>query len=214
MKKLLLTFMMVGALVLTACGSKTDSGSDDKEKEEPVAEAEEESTTDKDNEAEEKEEDGGEDVSTNENGELTLQLLKQDEEDGLTLENNELYQAIAEEVEADPLMGEPNDLSLYPFDIVEFEDGTSSLMFLVINRLDKPIKNIVFDLTFGNKEDDTYIFEGHQVDLPEDYLGGLDKDGVVPILLEIEEDDEALYSELTMDNVLLELENVGIDFEE
>lgn len=226
MKKLVFIVMVIGVFVLTGCGSKSDSEAD-KGKEEPMAETKEENKVDDKEKEESKEEsedkgkveektedNGGKDVSDSDKQEVTLQVLKQDEEEGLTIENSELYQAIQAEVEADPLMGEPNDLSLFPFDIVEFEDGSSSLMFLVINRLDKPIQNLVFNLTFGNGEDKSYIFEDHQVDLPEDYLGVLEKDGVVPILLEIEKEDEALFAELTMDNVLLELENVGIDFVE
>ena len=145
--------------------------------------------------------------------ELTLQVLKQDEDEGLTLENNEIYQIIQQEIELDPLMGEQGGISLYPYDVVEFEE-VSSLLFLVINRLDKPINNLIFNLTLGNEEEKVYIFDEHQVDLPQKYLGVLEKDGVVPILLDIDEEDEALFSGLTMNNVLLELDNVGIEFVE
>ena len=103
-------------------------------------------------------------------GELSLQVLKEDEEAGIKIDNNELYQVLQAEIEANPLMGDPDDLSLFPYDIVEYEDGSAAILFLVINRLEHPIENLFMVLTFGNDEGD-YIFDETSVDLPQEYMG-------------------------------------------
>jgi len=207
MKKFL--FMLAAVMTMlfvVGCGAKTDNGADNTNDDTDTTE-----TTDTTVDEGETEDEGGEDVEQNENGELTLQVLQADQDEGITIENNELYQILQEAVDADPLMGDPNDLSLFPFDIVEYDDGSSSLIMLVINRLDNPIRNLIFTLTFGNDEGD-YIFDDHLVDLPEEYLGVLDTEGVVPILLDIEDGDEELFNTLTLENVYLKLDDVGIDF--
>src|SRR5699024_2979057 len=196
-------------LFVVGCGAQTDNGADNTNDDTDTTETTD--TTDTTVDEGEAEDEGGEDVEQNENGELTLQVLQADQNEGITIENNELYQILQEAVDADPLMGDPNDLSLFPFDIVEYDDGSSSLIMLVINRLDNPIRNLIITLTFGNDEGD-YIFDDHLVDLPEEYLGVLDTEGVVPILLDIEDGDEELFNTLTLENVYLKLDDVGIDF--
>lgn len=201
MRTILFSILIFTALFMVGCGGQPDDQSEQTNDNETVIE---------DNVSYEQ---GGENMEQNDNEALTLQVLKQDEDEGITIENNEIYQVIQETVDEDPYMGDENDLSLYPFDIVEYEDETSSLLFLVINRLDNPIRNLIFTLTFGNNEGD-YIFEDHVVDLPEDYLGVLDKNGVVPILVDIEGDHRDLFDSLTQENVYLNLDDVGIDFVE
>lgn len=49
------------------------------------------------------------------------------------------------------------------------------------------------------------------VDLPEDYLGVIEKDGAVPLLIDIDEEGEKIFASLNMDNLYLELDDVGID---
>jgi len=192
MRKLLFSIIFVWSLVVVGCG--TDSNNNETENDQSIAKDKELNPDETEKEP------------------LTLQLLKADEDAGMTLENNEIYQWIQAEIDADPFMGDEDDLSLYPFDIVESEDGSSSLMFLVINRLDNPIQNLIFSLTFGNDEGE-YIFDDVVVDLPETYLGILDKNGVVPILVDMDAADEELFQSLTLDNVYLKLDNIGIDFD-
>lgn len=110
-------------------------------------------------------------------------------------------------------MGDANDLSLYPYSVIEKEDGGNAALFLVINRLGKPIENLIFDLTLGNQNDE-YVYENMEVDLPGEVIGVLDHNGVIPILLDIEEQDIDLFLTLEQDNIHLQLDNVGIDFKE
>ena len=86
---------------------------------------------------------------------LTLQVLKMDEEAGITLDNNDVYKEISEIVSENPDLGIVNDFSIQILDVVENVDGTyDTLAFLAINRLDEPLKNINFEYTLGNDEDD------------------------------------------------------------
>ncbi|MFC4388919.1 hypothetical protein ACFOZ1_14040 [Gracilibacillus marinus] len=144
---------------------------------------------------------------------LTLQIQKVDQEAGITVENNDLYSQLNEVIKADPKAGLPNDFSVYPHDIVYFDDNSSSVLFIGVNRLDAPIRNISFDLTFGNKSGE-YIFDAEPVALTEDFIGILEKDSAVPFLIEITPEEEALFMELTEDNVELRLDNANIDLVE
>ncbi len=150
---------------------------------------------------------------TESNGDLTLQVLNIDKQAGITVDNNEFYQAVSEVIKANPQMGASNDFSLYPYSILENNEGEPAVLCFVINRLEKPIQQIIFDLTLGTK-DGEYIFNDVAVDLPEEYMGILERDSVVPILLNIEEKDVDLFYELDDENVLLKMENFTIDFVE
>jgi hypothetical protein len=144
---------------------------------------------------------------------LKLHIQKVDQEAGITAENNDLYSQLNEVIKADPKAGIPNDFSVYPHDIVYFDDGSSSVLFIGVNRLDAPIRNISFDLTLGNKSGE-YIFDAEPVALTEDFIGILEKDSAVPFLIEITPEEEALFMELTEDNVELRLDNANIDLVE
>lgn len=142
--------------------------------------------------------------------ELNLQVQKADEEAGETIENNEIYSGIAELIESDPAIGIQDDFSLYPFDIAVHEDGSESMIFLAINRLKEPIKDMSFELIFGDQDGD-YIFEGMEVFMAEEQMGVLEPNGVVPVLLEITPEEGEIYEGLTQDNVDLEIDNFDMD---
>lgn len=199
MRKLVLILTMMLVFVLVACNDQSEDTVDP--------------AKDNGNRDESVDNGAGESEAESDKEPVSLQVLKIDDDAGITIENNETYQVIQETVDAEPYMGDENDISLYPFDMVENEDGTSSLLFLVINRLDDPIRNLIFTLTFGNDEGD-YIFEDHVIDLPEEYMGILDDNGVVPVLIDVEEDYEDLFNSLTLDNLYLELDDIGIEFVE
>ncbi len=215
MKKLILILSFILVLGLAACGNKTSNDTSDKENETDEVEVEEsENNNSDDSNTEGKNQYEGEELAEGEEKEdLTLQVLKVDEEDGITIENNEFYQAIQAEIENDPKMGDQDDFSLLPLDVAYFEDDSISLMFLAINRLKDPIKNIAFDLTLGN-QDGEYIFENYEIDLTEDYIGVLEKNGAIPFFVDINEEDEEIFSTLTDENVHMEMDNFRIDFVE
>ncbi|HZW68780.1 MAG TPA: hypothetical protein VFF20_09265 [Pseudogracilibacillus sp.] len=215
MRKFTLVFaVMMTMLFLVACGNEPTMKSDDTTNDDSTTTVEEnkkEEIAKEDGEENVEEEAAKEDGEENEKGELSLQVLKTDQDDGLTIENNEIYKTLDEAVAADPLMGKDKDLSLYPYDLLEYEDGSTALILLVINRLEKPIRNLAFKLTFGNDEGE-YIFDKLPVDLPEDYLGVLDTEGVVPVFLQLKDEEKDFFATLTEENVYLKLDDVGIDF--
>lgn len=215
MKKLILILSFILVLGLAACGNETNNDVNDTENEtDEVEVAETENNNSGESNTEGKNQYEGEELAEGEEKEdLTLQVLKVDEEDGITIENNEFYQAIQAEIENDPKMGDHDDFSLLPLDVVYFEDDSISLMFLAINRLKDPIRNIAFDFTFGN-QDGEYIFENFEVDLTEDYIGTLEKNGAIPFFLDITEEDEELFYTLSDENVHMEMDNFRIDFVE
>ncbi len=215
MKKLILILSFILVLGLAACGNKTSNDTSDKENEiDEVEVKESENNNSDDSNTEGKNQYEGEELAEGEEKEdLTLQVLKVDEEDGITIENNEFYQAIQAEIENNPKMGDQDDFSLLPLDVAYFEDDSISLMFLAINRLKDPIKNIAFDLTLGN-QDGEYIFENYEIDLTEDYIGVLEKNGAIPFFVDITEEDEEIFSTLTDENVHMEMDNFRIDFVE
>lgn len=142
---------------------------------------------------------------------VTLQVLKMDQDIGLTLTNNEFYEEMKTVVEADPFMGEEGQFSLFPYSIVDNDTDTSAMLVLLINRLNKPIRSVSFDVTLGNN-DKEYVFKETKVDLSEDYLGILDKDAVVPVFLQVEKQAADLFYTLDPNDMLLRLDNFTAEF--
>ncbi|WP_416151669.1 hypothetical protein ACM26V_12130 [Salipaludibacillus sp. HK11] len=141
---------------------------------------------------------------------LQLQVSKLDEESGVTIESSEVYSYLEEVIMADPKGGIPNDFSIYPDELVLNDDGTTSLLFIVINRLHAPIRNISFELTLGNQDGDS-IFEGLEVSLEEESFGIIETDSAVPFLIDISPEDEEIYMEITEENIDLRMENYDVD---
>lgn len=210
MKKFIVLLIMCMMVFVVGCADEEQQNSklnksDDVSKEGNVTEEKNEQIM---NDEDEK----GDDEVVNEiKKDLTLHVMKVDEEAGISLENSEFYQAIKEVIESDPQMGDPNDISLFPYSVIEKADGQPAVLFLMINRLGKPIQNIVFDFTFGNQEGE-YIYDDMEVELPEEVMGILDDDGVTPLLLDIDEADVELFLSLEQEDIFMELDNVGIDF--
>ncbi len=142
---------------------------------------------------------------------VILQVLKMDKDIGLTLTNNEFYEEMQTVVEADPLMGKENQFTLFPYSIVDNDEDTSAMLVLLINRLNKPIQSVSFDVTLGNN-DGEYVCNKTNIDLPEAYLGVLETDGVVPVFLQVEKNAADVFYTLDPNDMLLELENFQAEF--
>lgn len=224
MKKIVWMLLLVGTLLMAGCSLGIDDDSEEKDSNtDAVNETEKNDTTPEEAEKDTDEEADGEQTEENNNAidgataadmpDLQLQVQKADEEAGITIENNEIYSQLAEVIKADPKAGIPNDFSVYPHDIVYNEDGSSSVLFIGVNRTDKPIRNISFELTLGDN-DGNYIFEGQEVLLDENSVGVLQQDSAVPFLLGITKEDEDIFKTLTQSNVDIRLDNAQVDFVE
>lgn len=230
MKKLLWTLMLAGILVIAGCGGSEDEPAEeenttdtvnetennDNEAEESTEEVEEEPVEEVDTEQPEENSDtggSGLDQASRDMPDLKLQVQKADEEAGITTENNEIYKQLVDVINADPKAGIPNDFSVYPHDLVQNEDGSTSVLFIGVNRLNRPIHNISFDLTLGDVEGN-YIFDGQEVLLDENGVGVIQPHSAVPFLLGITEEDQDIFMSLTESNVEIRLDNAQVDYGE
>ena len=137
---------------------------------------------------------------------LSLQLLKTDEEAGVTIENSEVYKELNRMITEDADMGLANDFSINIIDIVDSGTESASLLFLAINRLDEPMKNISFDYTLG-LDSGEFIWEGVEVNLSETDTGIIQPNHAVPFSLGITPEQEALIDTLEQDNQVVKMDN-------
>ena len=176
--------MMGLALVLAGCNEST-KGNEQNEGEEKVA-----------NELEQ----------NIEKETLTLQLLKGDEEAGVTIENNEVYKELNRMITENPDIGLENDFSVYIVDIVDSGTENASLLFLGINRLDEPLKEISFDYTLGH-ENGEFVWENAEVNLSEADAGIIQPNHAMPFSLGITPEQEAIIDTLDDNNQVVKIEN-------
>src|SRR5690625_3409692 len=159
MKKVLIGMMAAIMMIFIGCSSDDSEKKDDKEAVTEVNSKEEDKEIDtKDEEDKEKEEIDKKDEDEEkdytyegtplEEGEekedLTLIVSEFDKNSGFTIDNSDIYGSIQELIDEDPKVGDHDDISFYPLDVIEYEDGGLGLGILIINRLNKPIKNIAF----------------------------------------------------------------------
>lgn len=143
---------------------------------------------------------------------LSLQLLKADEEAGVTIENSEVYKELNRMITEDADMGLANDFSINIIDIVDSGTENASLLFLAINRLDEPMKNITFDYTLGH-DNGEYVWEGVKVNLTEQDTGIIQPNHAVPFSLGITPEQEALIDTLEQDNQVVKMDNFKFESE-
>lgn len=137
---------------------------------------------------------------------LSLQLLKADEEAGVTIENSEVYKELNRMITENADMGLANDFSINIIDIVDSGTENASLLFLAINRLDEPMKNIKFDYTLGH-DNGAFVWEGVEVDLSEQETGIIQSNHAVPFTLSITPEQEAIIDTLEQDNQVVKMDN-------
>jgi len=116
-------------------------------------------------------------------------------------------------VEANPELGAENDFSLFSIESDgNFNEGVTEVLFLGINRLDDPIKNIQFDFTLGATDGD-YVWEEEPVQLPEEVFGAIEPNHAMPILLEVTEEEFEIFNTISEENQIFEMENFTYDTE-
>ena len=182
MRKYMILVTILFVLVLSACGKVENN--DDK----PIGNGDESKSTE-----------GSEQ-------ELKLQVLKADAEAGATIDNNELYKGLDKIVNENPSIGEKDDFSIYIVNTIHDDEGNSKLVLFGINRLPVPIKNFEFNYTLGNK-DQEYVWEKQNVTMNEEKAGILEPNSVVPIVLPLTAEQEALLKSLDEDNQVMLIED-------
>lgn len=187
LKKNFILTMLAIVLMLVACnGNSTETGKDENADDASETNATEDKMNDKE--------------------QLTLQVLKADEEAGATIENHTIYNELNKLIQDNPDIGQVNDFSLYTVNTIHNEEGETKLVLLGINRLPMPIKNIAFDFTLGNDQGE-YIWKQQEVTMSEDSAGTLQTNGAFPIILPLSSEQEELLKSLNEDNQVMEIEN-------
>ena len=229
MKKIFIGMITVFMLLLIGCSSDDSEKKSDKEEVTEVDAKEEEKDKETDKKDKEDKEKGKMDKKEEneekdhiyegtllEDGEekedLTLIVSEFDKSSGLTLDNSEINGSIQELIDEDPKVGDHDDVSFYPLDVIEYEDGRLGLGILIINRLNKPIKNIAFDMQLGNTDGDMVFDE--EIVLDTGYIGELGVNETTPFFLGINEEEMELFYTLTENNLHLEVDNLKVDFVE
>lgn len=192
---LLLTLLLI---VSAACG-KTDETNENATEEtaEPVGEQQE------NNELEEADED---------EGTLTLQLLRLDEENGETIEGHNIYSELDQIVKDNPDMGGDNDFSVFVVNSIYDQDENPQILCLAINRLSYPIKNLAFDYTLGT-QDGEYVFDELHVTMDEETAGVLQPNSTFPLVLPITPEQDEVLQTINEDDQLVKVENFEFDKE-
>lgn len=145
-------------------------------------------------------------IEDEDKGNLTLQVSKADEEAGLSIDNHNIYKELNQIVEQNPKVGAANDFSLFIVDTMRDETDNTKLLFLGINRLPEAIKNVSFEYTLGN-EDDEFVWENEEVTLTEEQTGVLQVDSAIPIALPLTDEQETLLKTIDEENQMVEISN-------
>ncbi|MEI3597597.1 MULTISPECIES: hypothetical protein [unclassified Oceanobacillus] len=198
MKKII-GILVVGVLFLSACtdGDTEEVESDSGQTEETTEQVEESN--------------GQSEGNQEEVEDLTLQVTKVDEEAGVTIENSEIYQELNEFVKENSKFGTPNDFSLLSVSMVEDAEGNQQMLFLGVNRLGSPVKNITFDITLGSTEGDM-VWEDFPVTLDEENAGVLETNAALPIFLPVTSQEQIdVMNTISQENLVMEFNNFNFE---
>lgn len=142
---------------------------------------------------------------------LQLQMTKVDEEAGVTVESNETYQLLDEFVKENPKFGVANDFSMQSITMVMDSVGNQQMLFLAVNRLGEPIKNVDFNLSLGNTKGDV-VWENLSVTIDEEVAGVIENNAAVPIFLPITSEEQVdLMNTISQENLHIELKDFNYD---
>lgn len=198
-------------IFIIAC-SNTDEDLESKS-DDTIEDVDEEKGEDKQEDKQEDKKQDEVETDSEDNADLTLSLTKVDEDAGVILEENPVYQKLNDLVEENPQLGTPEDFSMFTVDFTEgAENNQEFLVFLGINRLDAPIKNINFDFTLGTTEGE-YVYENLNVSIDEDQFGSFKPNETMPIMLDVTEEQYEVYQKITTENQVFEMNNFTFDTE-
>ncbi|WP_249870764.1 hypothetical protein [Oceanobacillus saliphilus] len=142
---------------------------------------------------------------------LKLQVTKVDEDAGVTIENNETYQTLNEFVKQNRKYGVPNDFSMLSVSMMVDEEGNQQMLFLGVNRLGAPVKNVTFNITLGSTEGDM-VWEDFLVTLDEETAGVLENNAALPIFLPVTSQEQIdAMNTISQENLVMEINNFNFE---
>lgn len=142
---------------------------------------------------------------------LKLQVTKVDEDAGVTIENSETYQMLNEFVQENSKFGAPNDFSMLSVSLAEDSAGNQQMLFLGVNRIGTPVKNVTFEITLGSTEGDM-VWENFPVSLDEETAGVLENNAAMPIFLPVTSQEQVdAMNTISQENLVMEFNNFNFE---
>lgn len=148
-------------------------------------------------------------VDTSE-GELSLVIPKKNADKGQTFNNNPLMAEFQQLVTEHPDMGFNNDVTVMYSGLHGTQDGDTLAYFFVINKTDIEMKNIRYQLSYGNK-DGEMVWDKEAVILREDVFGPLKPNAVLPLTMTVPKEKVDLFFSITNENLSIKLDEFNFE---
>lgn len=132
---------------------------------------------------------------------LKIQLQKYDEAGITDPGAEELYSGLEKWVAENPDGGIEQDFSIQVLGVT----ANSSMLFVAINRLGVPVKNVSFVYSLGLRSGEQ-IWNRVRILLSEDQTGVIMPDRAMPFLVDLSPEQEVLFDRMTESNQVGELE--------
>lgn len=137
--------------------------------------------------------------------ELTLVIPKENADNGQTLDNNPLMAEFQQLVTEHPDMGFNNDVTVMYSGLYDKADSDTLAYFFVINKTVTEMKNIRYQLSYGNK-DGEMVWDKEAVILREDIFGPLKSNTVLPLTMTVPKEKVDLFFFITNENLSIKLD--------
>ncbi|WP_407371479.1 hypothetical protein [Carnobacterium sp.] len=148
-------------------------------------------------------------VETSED-ELSLVIPKQNADNGQTFDNNPLMAEFQQLVMEHPDMGFNNDVTVMYSGLYDKTDGDTLAYFFIINKTDLEIKNIHYQLSYGNK-DGEMVWDKEAVILKENIFGPLKPNVVLPLTMTVPKGKVDLFFSITNENLSIKLDEFNFE---
>jgi len=135
--------------------------------------------------------------------------MKADKDAGATVENHPVYSAVADYAKKHPNLGTKDDYSVNVVDATLPKDGEAKLILLGVNGFSKPIGEISFRITIGDKKGHT-VLDDRKVEIPADAMGALPSGCGHPILIPITEEELNNLNELDPNTQFVDMKDTKV----
>lgn len=142
--------------------------------------------------------------------ELSLVIPKQNTDNGQTFDNNPLMAEFQQLVTEHPDMGFNNDVTVMYSGLYDNTEGDTAAYFFVINKTDIEMKNIRYQLSYGNK-DGEMVWDKEAVILREDIFGPLKPNTVLPLTMTVPKGKTDLFFSITNENLSIKLDEFNFE---
>lgn len=143
---------------------------------------------------------------------LTLHVLAVHDKPDADIDeyHTELYEGIKHTINQNKDLGIAGDFSLQTYRVFKNYQGPFYI-FLGINRLSEPIKNVSFKMTLGD-ESGNILWQDNTIFLSEEETGILKPNSAVPIIMPLTKEVLKKAEDVNLDN--LQMEMTGFYYEE